>query len=249
MTEIVDDHDVDLAFGADDRPLLRRIQRGVNLIITMLVLFVTIGILIGSIVATTNSPLAQDVLVLFSAVVAFAMYYGWWQMVSTDPRLVGHEFDAATLRRMVRIAIIVGCVVLALQVVGLAVAWPAAVASAIEQVDTLAGLVMFFAGIMYIRWIGMRLGRPKLHDRARATQHAMSVALTSLGLAYAAQALGGPAAVAGVLLIVTGIGSVVALIMYIVTLVILGNELKRALYNNPADRHPDGPGSLNPQGS
>jgi hypothetical protein len=186
---------------------LARLHQGVFLILTAIIAQFTLGILAFGLMMAIgvqggNTALVQLVISGLGILVSIASWYGWWLFSSPDPAFVGLEKGNAA-RRIVRISVML--------TVGMTVAQTpltyaansgTAVGNAMMAVlilMSLLGLVvsgtMFFASMLYLRWLTPRIPDQRLFDRSKMYMWLLPL-LATVGI------------------IACGLGPLVALVLY-----------------------------------
>jgi hypothetical protein len=142
-------------------------------VILIIAMFAFLGIVVawgsGSMTAVRSAEIAGSVLMTGCS---FVLLYGWWLFSSPDPAFVGRD-EGGRARVVVRVALVIRVFATPLDVVvdtgtgGV----PSALLGPMEVVTggVLIGawVLMFFASMLYIRWLAPRLPDPNVDKRAK----------------------------------------------------------------------------------
>ncbi len=187
---------------------LRKLHQGVFLILAaiiaqVLLIMVSFGIGIASASMAGSAPaMLQLILNILGTFVSLASLYGWWLFSSPDPAYVGREHGAAA-RRIVRLSVVLTAVV---TVVNTPIAYfvnPGAglgdplmlLMMAVGLISIGVSAMLFFASMLYMRWLTPRIPDEKLFRRSKTYMWLLPILVTVGALAC-------------------GIGPLIALVLY-----------------------------------
>lgn len=178
-----------------------------NGIIAMIV-FVIIGVVIAVLTqpnqttAIVNSVSVVDVgLQLVSLMIGLAIAYGRWHFSEPDPGLTG-RYDGGQPRQIVRVCVVISVIGSLLSFAVYLLAWltgsdllAGIVLLLIGLISGLAGIVAFFAQMLYVRWLAPRLPNAAVYKRAKTLMW-LGPVLYTVGL------------------LLLGLGPLIALVLY-----------------------------------
>ncbi|MFG0251970.1 MAG: hypothetical protein ACF8NJ_03755 [Phycisphaerales bacterium JB038] len=186
---------------------LTKLHQGVFLILAAIVaqiILTVLAIVLMAAVGLQGASTAGVQLVLngLGIAVSVASWYGWWLFSSPDPAFVGLERGNAA-RRVVRVAVmLIAALTIAQTGMSYAVNSGTAVSTLSLALLTLVGLLslaasatMFFASMLYMRWLTPRIPDPKLFERSKMYMWLLPILVTVGAIAC-------------------GLGPLVALILY-----------------------------------
>lgn len=159
---------------------LTQLRSGLSLVLNGILVMVSVTIVsIG--VAFAMISWLNTVVAIVMVACTLVILFGWWRLTTPDPGYAAPQFDR-TSRRVIRVAVVVQAAA-SLANVGLGqlggmtsftpgaapVIQPTMLAFAIVVwvASTAAMIAQFFAAMLYVRWLALRVPDQKLHDKAR----------------------------------------------------------------------------------
>lgn len=184
--------------------------------------FIVVGIAIAVGISASGSAFAQSFTAqqgLISVVtqtvmlpISLLMLYGWWLFSAPDPGVSASD-SGQKPRRIVRGSTVAMAAATTLtlicQTAALMVSWMELVAGGVSIVNAVAGIVQFFASMLYVRWLAPRIPSMTIENRAKLYMWLLPVIY-----------------VVGVCVVV---GPIVATVMYFLLLNLVRIELKKII--------------------
>jgi len=144
------------------------------------IVFIALTILFGAFAASQNAPASAATAVtmtevaatLFASAIGLVTLVGWWMFSAPDPAIIGQE-TGSRARVIVRTTVAISAAATILQAV-----FETASASTVNPAvhvavvgttaaSLIAGIVKFFAAMLYIRWLAPRLPSRAIDKKAR----------------------------------------------------------------------------------
>ncbi len=163
---------------AYQQTLLKGVSFVLNGIIAMIIMvIISVAVRLASTggqPATAPAITPLDVgLQMISFAIGLVIAYGWWLFSESDPRLTG-EHAGGSARQVVRVCIAINVVASALSFVLYLLAWITGAALlagimliGIGLVAGIAGIVAFFAQMLYVKWLAPRLPNEAVYKRSK----------------------------------------------------------------------------------
>ena len=179
-----------------DPAWLDTLARGAGLILLSIVAGIVLGLLVGigvQVAVWQGAGNAAGTVALLGGglglLVGAVQVYGAWLLTEPDPSGVGED-QYGTVRKVVRVALIVGLVSSGLNL--LANTLPPEPRQVVALAAGALGLVQvagFFAGLLYLRRLAMRVPDPDAASRAKLLLYAIPICYAVLALVGVAAAL------------------------------------------------------------
>jgi hypothetical protein len=221
------------------------LSKGTGTILWGIVVMV-IGIVLGMVIGFASGGRGTVGTVLVTAVAAIIgwimMTIGWWLLTQPDPSGMGEE-RYGTSRQIIRIALIVGIVNQLLNLLAGVTPPDSALLTGLGALQLIAGIVSvvgFYAQLIYLQKIAMRIPDDRLSGRAYTIRWGITISygilivfgaimlMSGANAARGGAQPGGGFVALGCIMAIAGIGVLVFMIMYLFLLTGLNARLKES---------------------